>query len=106
MYLKTRKTFDKPVNCNSENNCLIKLSSEERLCLINSKIFLRYSILLSKNLDLKIRYKDILTEYQHLPLHLETRSNIVKEKNLTNELINIEHDINFLEKYQEIFIIK
>jgi len=61
--------------------------------------------LLSKYLDLKIRYENIFKEYQHLPLRLETRSNIMKHTYLTNELINIERDINFLEKYQQIFII-
>jgi len=37
MYLQTRKTFNKPLICNTETNPLIKLPSEERLCLINSK---------------------------------------------------------------------
>lgn len=46
-----------------------------------------------------------MTDYQHLPLRLETRSNIMKEKYLTNELINIEFDINFLENHFEIFVI-
>jgi len=59
----------------------------------------------SKYLDLKNRYADIFTEYQHLPLRLETRSNIMKNRYLTNELINIERDINFLEKNQQIFIV-
>lgn len=45
-----------------------------------------------------------MTEYQHLPLRLETKSNIMKEKCLTNELIHIEYDINFLENHSEIFV--
>ncbi len=59
----------------------------------------------SKNLDLKDRYKDIFAEYQRLPLCVETISNRMKKTYLTNELITIEHDIHFLEKHQQIFIV-
>ncbi len=59
----------------------------------------------SKYLDLKDRYKDTFAEYQRLPLRIETTSNILKQTYLTNELINLEHDINFLEKHSQIFLV-
>jgi hypothetical protein len=61
--------------------------------------------LFSKNLDLKVHHGDVFAEYQRLPLRIETASNIIKEADLNNQLINIEHDINFLEKFQQIFIV-
>ena len=85
---------------------MILLPEEERIYLINSKIVsnISSSIFNSKNLDLKDRYKDTFAEYQRLPLRIETTSNIVKQTHLTNELVNLERDINFLEKYSRIFI--
>ncbi|CAF3803343.1 unnamed protein product, partial [Rotaria magnacalcarata] len=53
---------------------------------------------------LKNRYEDTFAEYQRLPLRLETASIIMKKKDLTNELDNIERDLDFLEKHQKIFI--
>ncbi|CAF0731417.1 unnamed protein product [Rotaria sordida] len=89
-YLEARKIVHEQSHCHSEDNSMIMLPPEERLSLIN---------------NLKDRYEDVFTEYQHLPLHLETISNIMKKTNLTNELVNIEHDIDFLEKHQKIFIV-
>lgn len=61
--------------------------------------------LLIYNLDLKIRYEDTFAEYQRLPLSLETTSAIMKKTYLTNKLTSLERDIDFLEKYQQIFIV-
>ncbi|CAM4759102.1 unnamed protein product [Rotaria magnacalcarata] len=55
-------------------------------------------------IHLKNRYEDTFAEYQRLPLRLETASIIMKKKDLTNELDNIERDLDFLEKHQKIFI--
>ncbi|CAF0881391.1 unnamed protein product [Adineta steineri] len=86
-YLQTYKISD----CNSKDNSMISMPAEERLCLID---------------NLKDRYEDIFAEYQRLPLRLETASAIIKQTYLTNELVNIERDIDFLEKHQQIFIVK
>jgi hypothetical protein len=56
-------------------------------------------------LDLKIRYDEVFAEYQRLPLHPETTSAIMNKRYLTDELVHIEHDIEFLEKHQQIFIV-
>ncbi|CAF3903761.1 unnamed protein product [Rotaria sp. Silwood2] len=89
-YLETRKIIHEQLHCNSEDNSMITLPPEERLSLIN---------------NLKDRYEDIFAEYQRLPLHLETISAIMKKTYLTNELVNIERDIDFLEKHQRLFIV-
>ncbi|CAF0779521.1 unnamed protein product [Rotaria sp. Silwood1] len=89
-YLEARKLVHEQSNCNSEDSSMIVLPPEERLSLIN---------------NLKDRYEDIFAEYQRLPLRLETISAIMKKTYLTNQLVNIERDIDFLEKHQQIFIV-
>ncbi|CAF3348189.1 unnamed protein product [Rotaria sp. Silwood1] len=86
-YLEARKLVHEQSNCNSEDSSMIVLPPEERLSLINN------------------RYEDIFAEYQRLPLRLETISAIMKKTYLTNQLVNIERDIDFLEKHQQIFIV-
>lgn len=58
----------------------------------------------SKSIDLQNRYEEIFAEYQRLPLRIESNCNKMKEASLTKALIELEHEIDFLEKYQQIFI--
>jgi hypothetical protein len=39
LYLQTRKTLNEPMKSQSEDNSMVLLPAEERLCLINSKHF-------------------------------------------------------------------
>ena len=59
----------------------------------------------SKQIDLKNRYEEVLAEYQRLPLRIETTCNKMKEASLTKSLIELEHEIDLLEKHQQIFIV-
>lgn len=85
------------------------LSEEERLCLINSKILSSREMdkfFYFKWIDLKDRYHQVFAEYQRLPLRIESSSSKIKEASLTRELVELEHEINFLEKNQQIFIVQ
>ena len=55
-------------------------------------------------LDLKNRYEDVFAEFQRLPLRPETTCSLTAKVDLTNALIEIERDIEFLEKHPHIFI--
>ncbi|UJR33799.1 hypothetical protein I4U23_021224 [Adineta vaga] len=65
---------------------------------------LQKEFIYKKNYDLKIRHEEVFAEYQRLPLRLETASTLMKHRLFTNELIQIERDIDFLEKHEHIFI--
>lgn len=102
------KASNQPSLCPSEENPSKLLSEEERHCLIDSKILVNNEIndvLSSKQIDLKNRYEEVIAEYQRLPLRIETTCNKMKEASLTNSLIELEHEIDFLEKHQQIFIV-
>ena len=86
------------------------LPPEERLCLIDSESCSRISdsltcsfLLLSS--DLKNRYEDVFAEFQRLPLRPETTCSLTAKADLTNALVDIERDIEFLEKHPHIYIV-
>ena len=57
-----------------------------------------------KCLGLKQRHQEVFTEYQRLPLRLESISSRKKHALLTEKLIQIERDLAFLDKHEHIVI--
>ncbi|CAF1361470.1 unnamed protein product, partial [Didymodactylos carnosus] len=54
---------------------------------------------------LKNRYEEIFHDFLRLPVQLDTMSAINKKERLTRELVEIERDIDFLEKHQRIIVV-
>ncbi|CAF1052757.1 unnamed protein product [Adineta ricciae] len=88
-YLRAYKTCQQPPSCDSNENSMQLISSEEHFSLIES---------------LKQRHQEVFTEYQRLPLRLESISSRKKHALLTEKLIQIERDLAFLDKHEHIFI--
>ena len=89
---------------------MVMLPPEERLGLIDSESCSGISESLTcssrlLSLDLKNRYEDVFAEFQRLPLRPETTCSLTAKADLTNALVEIERDIEFLEKHPRIFIV-
>ncbi|CAF1135363.1 unnamed protein product [Didymodactylos carnosus] len=85
-----REQYQNEMHERTNRHVMKILPMEERQSLIN---------------NLKNRYEEIFHDFLRLPVQLDTMSAINKKERLTRELVEIERDIDFLEKHQRIIVV-